>query len=109
MLTAGRHLYVIFMCHLALEKALKAHVALVTGGVPPRTHDLIYLLRAARLDMPDAHLEWVGKINNVSVPVRYPDSLEQALQDWPESAAREYLRHTEEVVRWLVQHRNLSR
>jgi HEPN domain-containing protein len=29
MLKTGRYLYVVFMCHLALEKTLKAHVALV--------------------------------------------------------------------------------
>lgn len=30
MLSSGRYLYVIFMCHLALEKMLKAHVTEAT-------------------------------------------------------------------------------
>jgi len=30
MLATGRHLYVVFFCHLALEKMLKAHVVEVT-------------------------------------------------------------------------------
>ncbi len=30
MLATGRYLYVIFMCHLALEKMLKAHVTETT-------------------------------------------------------------------------------
>jgi HEPN domain-containing protein len=30
MLEAGRYLYVIFLCHLALEKMLKAHVTEAT-------------------------------------------------------------------------------
>ncbi len=30
MLATGRYLYVVFMCHLALEKMLKAHVTAVT-------------------------------------------------------------------------------
>ena len=34
MLETGRYLYVVFLCHLSLEKMLKAHVAEVTQSVP---------------------------------------------------------------------------
>ena len=47
MLKTGRFVYVIFMCHLAIEKALKAIVCEQTNKVPPKTHDLIYLIRSA--------------------------------------------------------------
>jgi len=40
MLVTGRYLYVVFLCHLVLEKILKAHVAEVTQTVPIKTHDL---------------------------------------------------------------------
>jgi predicted nucleotidyltransferase/HEPN domain-containing protein len=68
MLATGRFLYVIFMCHLALEKMLKAHFTEVTQSIPPKTHDLIYLIRKSGLELPQAHLEFIGKINNASVP-----------------------------------------
>ncbi len=42
MLATGRYLYVIFMCHLALEKMLKACYTEATQSIPPKTHDLIY-------------------------------------------------------------------
>lgn len=45
MLTTGRFLYVVFMCHLALEKILKAHVTEITQSIPVKTHDLIYLIK----------------------------------------------------------------
>jgi len=41
MLETGRYLYVVFLCHLALEKVLKAHVTEVTQTSPVKTHDLI--------------------------------------------------------------------
>ena len=41
MFATARYLYVIFLCHLALEKLLKAHVAEVTQNLPIKTHDLI--------------------------------------------------------------------
>ena len=57
--------------------------------------------------MPEPHLEFVGKINNASVVVRYPDDLARMLQEYPESVVRGYLEQTEEILQWLVQHPNL--
>lgn len=71
MLTTGRFLYVVFMCHLALEKMLKAHVTEITQSIPVKTHDLIYLLKKCQLELPQEHLEFIGKINSASIPTRY--------------------------------------
>ncbi len=73
MLATGRYLYVIFLCHLAPEKLLKAHVAEVTQTVPIKTHDLIYLVKKCELELPENHLDFIGKINTASIPTRYPD------------------------------------
>ena len=107
LLATDRYPYVIFMCHLALEKMLKAHVTEVTESIPPRTHDLIALVRRSGLDLPQANLEFIGRINNASVPTRYPDDLQRVLQEYTEQVARRYLDQTEETVRWLGQHPNL--
>lgn len=105
---AGRYPYVIFMCHLALEKMLKAHVTEVTKAISPRTHDLIALIRRSGLDLPQANLEFIGRINNASIPTRYPDDLQRVLQEYTERVACRYLDQTEETVRWLGQHPNLQ-
>lgn len=108
MLTSGRYLYVVFLCHLALEKILKAHVSAIREETPPKTHDLIYLIRLTGLDIPSQYLDFIGKINTASIPTRYPDDLQRALEDYPRSVVKEYLRQTEEIVKWLKQHPNLS-
>lgn len=36
----GRYIYVVFMCHLAVEKLLKAIVAEFQAELPPKTHNL---------------------------------------------------------------------
>ena len=109
MLTTGRYLYVVFFCHLALEKMLKAHVAEVTQSIQVRTHDLIYLIKKSELSLPKPYLEFLGKINNVSIVTRYPEDLQRTLRDYPEPIVRDYLRQTEEVLQWLKQHPNLQR
>jgi HEPN domain-containing protein len=103
MLKTGRYLYVVFMCHLAIEKVLKAHVAFVTEALPPKSHDLIFLVKKSGLELPQEQLEFVGLINNASIPTRYPEDLRQALADYPEPVVRNYFQRTEEVIRWLKQ------
>ena len=96
-----------FMCHLALEKMLKAHVTEATQSIPVKTHDLIYLIKKSKLEPPQEHLEFIGKINSASIPTRYPEDLQKALKEYPESIAYEYLKQTIEVLKWLKQHPNL--
>lgn len=101
MLDTGRNLYVIFLCHLALEKMLKAVVTEVTQTVPFKTHDLILLVKKGELVIPRKYLEFIGKINSASIPTRYPEDLERALKVYPKSVARDYLKQTTEIVQWL--------
>ena len=44
MYSSGRYFYAVFMCHLSIEKALKGLYYKVLGEVPPKTHNLLYLL-----------------------------------------------------------------
>lgn len=107
MLTAGSYLYVVFCCHLALEKMLKAHVTEVTQAIPPKTHDLAQLISIIGLQVPQAYLTFIGQINSSSLPARYPSDLQQAIQDYPEPVAHNYLQQTTEILQWLKQHPNL--
>jgi HEPN domain-containing protein len=108
MLATERYLYVIFLCHLALEKLLKAHVAEFTQTVPIKTHDLIYLVKKCDLELPEKYLDFIGKINTGSIPTRYPDDLQRSLKEYPKSVAKNYLNQTVELIEWLKQHQNLS-
>lgn len=109
MLKTGRYLYVIFLCHLSLEKMLKAHVAEVTQKLPIKTHDLIYLVKTSDLQLPEKFLDFIGKINTASIPTRYPDDLQKSLKEYPKSVAKEYLEQTEEIIEWLKQHPTLKK
>lgn len=109
MLATGRYLYVIFLCHLALEKLLKAHVTEVTRTIPIKTHDLIYLIKKSELELTENHLDFIGKINTASIPTRYPDDLQRSLSEYPKPVAEDYLNQTMEIIQWLKQHPNLNK
>ncbi|MFC1886716.1 HEPN domain-containing protein [Thermodesulfobacteriota bacterium] len=109
MLQTGRYIYVIFMCHLAIEKLLKAIVQENTGKLPHKTHDLIFLLQTAKINLPENLLDFIGKINNASIVTRYPEDLSKIISAYPEHVAKDYIDRTYEVITWLKQETNLMK
>ena len=103
MLQAGRYIYVIFMSHMALEKTLKALMTEETQKLPPRAHNLIDLAQRARVILSQEQQDFLGKINNTSVVVRYPDDLSAMVSQYPETIARDYLERTKELITWVRQ------
>jgi len=101
MLESRRYLYVVFMCHLAIEKTLKAVYSEAKSSHPPKTHDLLFLVREIGLDMPKLHLDFVGIINNASIPTRYPEDLSKLVSQYPRRTATSYLSKTKRAIKWL--------
>ncbi len=101
MLEGGRYLYTIFMCHLCIEKLLKAKVAESRQELPPRTHDLKHLLSLTTLEPTNEHERFIAVLSNLSVTTRYPDSFELALSEFSEERAKTVYKTTEEVAEWM--------
>ena len=108
MLSAGRYIYVIFMCHLSIEKMLKAIVAEVTKKAPPKTHNLIYLIKLAGIHFPQELFDFVTKINNASIVTRYPEDFSKLLEAYPKEITEEYFAKTKEVVKCLKEDKKLK-
>ena len=108
MFKTGRYVYVIFMCHLAIEKTFKAIVCEETNKVPPKTHDLIYLINLGKVTLPVDSLNFIGIINNAGVVTRYPEDLAALISSYPEIIAQEYLSKTAEVIKCLRQDSRLK-
>lgn len=104
----GRYPYVVFMCHLALEKILKAHVMQLTHAEAPRTHSLPFLLRKAGLKASTDMAEFLGDITNESGPTRYPADPGEVPREYTREVAEECLDSTREVFKWLKDHPNLQ-
>lgn len=108
MLNTGRYIYVIFMCHLSLEKLLKAFVSETNQSIPPKSHNLIYLIKIGNIQLPKKYLDFVAKINNASIVTRYPEDFSRVLDAYPENVARKYLSITKEIHKCLKQHKKLT-
>lgn len=101
MYAGGRYMYTVFMCHLAVEKALKGIYQKKLESVPPRTHNLLYLIEKTQVQPPAGMQKTVIFLNRLSIPTRYPDDLQRMMKDYTQEKAGEIFEKSKEVLRWL--------
>lgn len=53
--------------------------------------------------LSQAQQDFLGKINNTSVVVRYPDDLAAMVSQYPETIAQDYFERTQELITWVRQ------
>jgi HEPN domain-containing protein len=109
MFKTKRYVYVIFMCHLAIEKVFKALVCEETNKFPPKTHDLILLTNLGKVKLPDDLPDFIGMINNVAVVTRYPEDLSKIVSSYPKEVTQEYLNKTLKVIKCVKQDPRLKK
>lgn len=103
MLDSGRYIYCVFMCHLSVEKSLKALYAKKLGKNPSKTHSLVYLAQSLHIDLPEKIKEFLEILDSVSVPTRYPEELEKLIKEYTENKTKNILDESREASRWLKQ------
>jgi len=95
------YVYVIFMCHLSVEKALKALVVQETKEAPPKTHDLGRLTDLAGIVVPEHYRAIATHLKEASVPTRYPEDMSKLVKYYNKGAAERYLVETKGLLKWL--------
>ena len=106
MLDSGRLFFVVFMCHLTIEKLLKALIVERDGVEPPRIHNLVALSARAAVALPTVHAGIVNELNNMSVVTRYPDGRRALAGVLTHDRAQDLFRRTTEFSRWFRQAHN---
>ncbi len=96
-----RYIYTVFMCHLSVEKALKGLYQMRLKEIPPKVHNLIFLVEKVGLELPDDLYDLVFNLNRVSIPTRYPNDLRQMQKDYNKKKTKEILEKSKEVMKWL--------
>lgn len=99
MLQTKRYVYVVFMCHLTLEKMLKAIFTERRSDYPPRIHSLSKLARKARAVFPEDFQDFIEALSELSIPTRY----EEEVRSIGRRQAQNTLSQTRKVFKWLKQ------
>ena len=102
MLSTGRYLYVGFMCHQTIEKALKAVIArdCANGEIPPKTHHLLKLADRAGIfnKMTPAQQTFIKELNPMNIEARYPEYIDQVAVGLSKAICVEVLSETEKML-----------
>jgi HEPN domain-containing protein len=99
----GRHIYAVFMCHLSIEKALKGLYYEKHRLIPPKSHNLIYLFNKIGIKPPAGRGKFIVKLNEASIPTRYPENLLTLQKIYNKSVVKEILTNGKEVITWIKQ------
>ncbi len=101
LLKSKRYMYVVFMCHLSLEKILKAILSEKFKELPPYTHNLNRLIELGDIELPEKYRTFIDKINLQSVPTRYPEDFKRLSKEFNRKIAEDYLKQTRGIIVWL--------
>jgi len=99
-----RYLYVGFMCHQVIEKALKAYYASRSEDAPPYTHNLRVLaqksgLYSALSEEQKNYLEFLEPLN---IDSRYPAHKDKLLAMLSGEKCTEIIQETESQLKWVT-------
>ena len=101
MFRSGRYFYAVFMCHLSIEKSLKSLYVKVVDDIPPKTHNLLYLLNKIGKKPEQALEKFMTKLNTASVATRYPDDLAKIQAAYTEDITTDMIAKSKEVLAWV--------
>lgn len=102
-LEKGRYLYVGFMCHQTIEKALKAAWQQTLGSVPPKTHSLLFLLNKCGMQsaLPQNYAELIDELEPLNIQARYPEYREALARQLDATNCARILSQTTEMFEWI--------
>lgn len=100
--SGGRYFYAVFMCHLSIEKALKGLYCEKLKEVPPKVHNLVYLLSKIGVKPSDEMLgRFIIKLNEANVATRYPENLDKLQKDFTAEIVADIILKSKEVFQWI--------
>jgi len=104
MLGAGRYLYAGFMCHQAIEKALKGYFVFLKDERHPQTHNLAKLMEETGLNgkAGDEHKKTITKLNPLYIETRYEDYKNKISNLLTKEYSELLLAETEELYKWIA-------
>jgi HEPN domain-containing protein len=103
LLTGGKLLWSGFICHLIVEKALKAVIANNTDDTPPKIHDLPKLAKIGGIfeDLSEKQKDLLRKLMPLNIEARYPESKRKIANSLTKDCCEQLFNDVEDFLCWI--------
>ncbi len=100
--SSGKYDWCLFICHIVLEKGLKAlYVLKHDGEMPPKTHNLVRLAELAETELKEEQIDLLDRINDFNIETRYPDYRLEFYKTCTKEFTSEYFKKAKELYTWI--------
>ena len=93
--------WALFLGHLVLEKILKANFVQRKNEFPPKTHNLVVLIKEIGIEINDEIYDFFEEVNTFHISSRYPDEQFKFYQLCTEEFTLEKYKQIKEKFKWL--------
>jgi HEPN domain-containing protein len=103
-LYAGKkYLQSLFFTHLVIEKICKSiWIKHNEGNIPPRTHNLIYILSKTNLELPEEISVFLLNLNRFQLEGRYPDYMNKLHKICDSEFTKNMIDNAKNAKEWLT-------
>lgn len=99
----GFYLKAVESCHASIEKLIKGIIADQRIEPPPKIHDLLKLASLAVIqDVSEDIKKLLDELNDVYLSTRYPDNIDEIINDFTKEKTQKVVNKVEEVHKWLM-------
>ncbi|MGI6703647.1 MAG: HEPN domain-containing protein [Clostridia bacterium] len=102
-LTGERYLYIGFMCHQVIEKALKGYYACVSGDNPPYIHNLTILSKKSGIYQlfTEEQKDIIDSLEPLNIQARYPTTKDKLMKSLTKEKCKKIIDETEALFQWI--------
>ena len=100
-LSGNARFYAIFFCHLAVEKALKGLYFKKLNSAPPKTHNLLYLLKKIDIETSQEIREFLGNLQEAHITTRYPEEYASLQKEFYPERVEKTIKDAKDAIKWI--------
>lgn len=104
MLKTKRFPYCLFMCHLSVEKLLKALIVKFIKEHAPYSHNLVDLAKKTSLEFSEKDKMLLADLTEFNLETRYPEWQKNFYSKCTKEYTKEYFQKTKKLQKWLKKH-----
>ena len=92
----------LFLCHLSIEKILKALVVKCSNDFPPKSHNLLRLAELSQIECDNDTLSLLEELSQFQISTRYPDEMFSVHKLATKEFTTNRLEKVKELSEWLI-------